>query len=56
MKKINLDLFDNIFYQIKGSKSQQTKEISIFFKICAYGFFPHKQYMKINIVHESSNR
>lgn len=49
---ILVDDDNNIIYE----EDEITKEISIFFKIISYGFFPHKQFMKMNVEHESSNR
>lgn len=39
---------NNIIFE----EDEKTKEISIFFTITNIGFFPHKQYMKINIIHD----
>ena len=51
-KILIVDDDNNIVYE----EDEITKEISIFFKIESYGFFPHKQFMKMNIEHELSNR
>lgn len=45
---ILVDDDNNIIFE----EDEKTKEISIFFTITDIGFFPHKQYMKINIIHD----